>query len=118
MNDVTITEPQTRATDWKQQVNAWKRSGLSQNQFCKANDLSYHRFVYWRGKFEGATRGRSTQDAGGGFTAVNCRAQQQPTNLNKPPGPPGSAARVHSNRFRQWVAGASRVCWSFIQQPR
>ena len=45
MNDVTITEPQTQATYWKQQVNAWKRSGLSQNQFCKANELFYHRLI-------------------------------------------------------------------------
>ena len=54
MNDVTITEPQTQATYWKRQVEAWKRSGLSQNQCCKANALSCHRFVCWRGKFEGA----------------------------------------------------------------
>lgn len=71
MNDVT--EPQTLATYWKQQVEAWKLSGLSQNKFCKANELSYHRFVYWRGKFEGVARGRRTQDGSGGFAAVNYR---------------------------------------------
>ena len=69
MNDVT--EPHALASYWKQQVEAWKLSGLSQNQFCKANELSYHRFVYWRGKFEGVTRGRRTKGGNGGFAAVN-----------------------------------------------
>ena len=69
MNDVT--EPQALATCWKQQVEAWKLSGLSQNQFCKTNELSYHRFVYWRSKFEGVTRGRRTKEGSGGFAAVN-----------------------------------------------
>ena len=71
MND--ITEPQTLATYWKQQVEAWKLSGLSQNQFCKNNKLSYHRFIYWRGKFEGVNRARRRQDNSGGFAAVSYR---------------------------------------------
>ena len=73
MNDVTATEPQSPATYWKEQVEAWKLSGLSQNKFCEANELPYHRFIYWRGKFEGATRGRRPKDDSGGFAAVNYR---------------------------------------------
>ena len=70
MNDVT--EPQALATYWKQQVAAWKLSGLSQHQFCKTNELSYHRFVYWRSKFEGITRGRrNCREGSVGFAAVN-----------------------------------------------
>ena len=69
-----VTESETLATYWKQQVEAWKRSGLSQNQFCKTNELSYHRFVYWRSKFEGVTRSHRTKEGGGGFAAVNCRS--------------------------------------------
>ena len=73
MNDVTVTEPQTPGTYWKQQVEAWKLSGLSQSKFCKANELLYHRFVYWRGKFEGVTRGSPAKQGSGGFAAVNYR---------------------------------------------
>jgi hypothetical protein len=69
MNDVT--EPQALGNYWKQQVEAWKLSGLSQNQFCKTSELPYHRFVYWRSKFEGAARGHSTKKGSGGFAAVN-----------------------------------------------
>ena len=43
---------------WQQQVDTWRVSGQSQQAFCKAHELSYHRFVYWRRKFEG----RSTEN--------------------------------------------------------
>ena len=36
---------------WQQQVDAWQTSGLSQANFCKTNDLNYHRFGYWVRKF-------------------------------------------------------------------
>ena len=68
-----VTEPQALATYWKQQVEAWKLSGLSQNQFCKTNELSYHRFVYWRGKFEGVSRRHRKKEGSSGFATVNHR---------------------------------------------
>jgi len=40
---------------WQQHVDRWQVSGLSQQAFCKTHDLSYHRFLYWRRKFEGRT---------------------------------------------------------------
>ena len=43
---------------WQQQIDRWRVSGRSQQAFCKTHDLSYHRFVYWRRKFEG----RSTEN--------------------------------------------------------
>jgi len=42
---------EARADYWRQQIEAWQTSGQSQQGFCKANDLSYPRFVYWRRKF-------------------------------------------------------------------
>lgn len=59
------------AAYWKQQIEGWKNSGQSQNQFCQANNLSYHRFVYWRRKFEGKPRRRSASPRGGGFATVD-----------------------------------------------
>lgn len=59
MNDIA----QPRDIDWKQQIQTWKLSGLSQARFCKNNNLTYHRFVYWRGKFDDATRVSSTKQA-------------------------------------------------------
>ncbi len=37
---------------WQVQINSWRTSGESQAAFCKAHDLSYHRFTYWRRKFD------------------------------------------------------------------
>ncbi len=54
MND--ITQPQPQGIDWKQQIQTWKLSGLSQTRFCKHNHLTYHRFVYWRRKFDDTIR--------------------------------------------------------------
>ena len=40
-----------RTSYWQQQIEAWLASGQSQKAYCKANDLNYHRFGYWRRKF-------------------------------------------------------------------
>ena len=37
-------------TYWREQIEAWRTSGESQQAFCQQHDLSYHRFTYWRRK--------------------------------------------------------------------
>ena len=37
---------------WQGQINCWRTSGESQASFCKTHELSYHRFTYWRRKFD------------------------------------------------------------------
>ncbi len=71
MND--ITQPQPQGIDWKQQIQTWKLSGLSQTRFCKHNHLTYHRFVYWRRKFDDTIRVSSIKQDQGGFAAVSVR---------------------------------------------
>ena len=73
MNDITQPLPQPQDIYWKQQIQTWKLSGLSQAQFCKNNNLIYHRFVYWRGKFDDATRASSAKQDRGGFATVAVR---------------------------------------------
>lgn len=71
----TSSDPQALSDFWRQQVDLCRASGLSGAQFCKANDLLYHRFVYWRQKFE-PDRHRDTRPAdSGGFAAVRVQAQ-------------------------------------------
>jgi hypothetical protein len=55
---------------WKQHVDAWKQTEQSQKEFCQAHDLPYHRFVYWRKKFEGVARGPGRARSRAGFAAV------------------------------------------------
>ncbi len=47
-----LEERQKRAAFWREQVEQWRQSGLTQMAFCKTNNLVYHRFVYWQRKFE------------------------------------------------------------------
>ena len=54
------------AEHWRHHIDAWKTSGLSQSEFCSANELSYHRFCYWQRKFHR----QEQQNANGGFVAV------------------------------------------------
>ena len=35
---------------WKSHIEAWKNSNLSQVEYCRQNDLSRHRFTYWKCK--------------------------------------------------------------------
>ena len=35
---------------WQSHIEAWKSSGMSQVDYCQANDLSRHRFTYWKCK--------------------------------------------------------------------
>ena len=37
-----------RAAYWRERIEAWRLSGQSQQAYCRANDLSYPRFIYWR----------------------------------------------------------------------
>ncbi|MEJ2042134.1 MAG: hypothetical protein P8X89_02545 [Reinekea sp.] len=49
--DRTHTHTRTnRHTHWQQHITAWQQSNLSQAAFCKAHQLSYHQFIYWRQK--------------------------------------------------------------------
>ena len=57
----------------QQQIGLWKSSGQSQAKFCQTNNLSYHRFVYWRRKFECGPGGRQEKRKSGGFATVDYR---------------------------------------------
>jgi len=35
---------------WKEQIEAWQGSGLQQTEYCRQNNLKYHRFTYWKEK--------------------------------------------------------------------
>ena len=40
---------------WKQHLNAWRASGLSQNAYCREHTLKPHQFSYWKRKLATAT---------------------------------------------------------------
>ena len=57
-------------TYWMQQVTAWKASGMPQTTFCKEHNLIYHRFIYWKLKFEGSSQPSPSVDSHSGFVKV------------------------------------------------
>jgi hypothetical protein len=36
---------------WKEQIENWQASGLSQSEFCRRHNLKCHHFYYWRKQF-------------------------------------------------------------------
>ena len=75
MNEIIDTDTVVPATDWKERVETWRGSGLSQRKFCRANDLPYPQFLYWRRKLEGDTGPCRTTQGSGGFATVDCRPE-------------------------------------------
>jgi hypothetical protein len=58
-----------RRAYWQSKIEAWQSSGQSQRVFCRAHDLSYQRFVYWRRKFRHDVAPAS-EKAASGFVSV------------------------------------------------
>ena len=36
---------------WKQQIEHWKESGLTQTEFCRLHNLIIHQLTYWKKRF-------------------------------------------------------------------
>ena len=53
-----MSEQQSRAEQlgrkrvyWKQQIESWKSSGMTQVAFCQEHDLKPNQFTYWKKRF-------------------------------------------------------------------
>ena len=40
---------------WHAHIKAWEKSGLSQNEYCRRNQLKNNRLTYWKKKFKTPT---------------------------------------------------------------
>ncbi len=51
MEEKSIQERnQEKALFWADHIKRWEESGLSQIDYCRANNLSRHHFTYWKCK--------------------------------------------------------------------
>ena len=41
---------------WKEQIQGWQKSGLSQLEYCRRQNLIPHRFTYWKQKLVRTTK--------------------------------------------------------------
>ena len=74
-------ESEALAIHWLQQIEAWHSSGQTQHAYCKANELSYHRFGYWRRKFLQQSQEAQSQKCSG-FVPVTPSAPSQSAGLS------------------------------------
>jgi hypothetical protein len=40
-----------KRTHWKQHIDSWQQTGLTQAEYCRRNDLKHHQMVYWKKRF-------------------------------------------------------------------
>ena len=33
---------------WKQHIDSWQETGLTQVEYCRRNNLKHHQMVYWK----------------------------------------------------------------------
>jgi len=50
-------EPEEKRAFWKQHIENWRVSGLTQKRYCQKHDLIHHRFTYWKRRFDQTTSG-------------------------------------------------------------
>ena len=36
---------------WKQHIESWQETGLTQTEYCRRNNLKHHQLVYWKKRF-------------------------------------------------------------------
>jgi hypothetical protein len=36
---------------WKQHIDSWQATGLTQAEYCRRNNLKHHQLVYWKKRF-------------------------------------------------------------------
>jgi hypothetical protein len=58
------------STTWGRHVRGWQTTEQSQSGYCKAHDLNYHCFIYWRRKLVGATKRKTESARPPAFVAV------------------------------------------------
>ena len=40
-----------KRTYWKQHIDNWQETGLTQAEYCRRNNLKHHQLVYWKKRF-------------------------------------------------------------------
>jgi len=38
-------------TYWKQHIESWQETGLTQTEYCRRHNLKHHQLIYWKKRF-------------------------------------------------------------------
>ncbi len=44
---------------WKQHIQSWQETGLTQTEYCRQHNLKHHQLVYWKKRFTQTEEGVS-----------------------------------------------------------
>ncbi len=67
---------------WRQHIQCWHQTDLSQIAYCRSHHLSYHRFTYWRRKLS-PTDQQTQPPVRSGFVPVKACAS---SSIHRTPG--------------------------------
>jgi hypothetical protein len=48
-----------KRTYWKQHIENWQETGLTQTEYCRRHNLKHHQLVYWKKRFSKTAAGVS-----------------------------------------------------------
>lgn len=75
------TEAAARNSHWQHHIDHWQTSDLSGADYCREHGLIYHRFLYWRRKFDPAATEQPVQTDADAQTLSAFVAVQPPSSL-------------------------------------
>ena len=52
-------ELEQKRSYWKQHVDSWQETGLTQAEYCRRHNLKHHQLVYWKKRFSHTETGLS-----------------------------------------------------------
>lgn len=64
---------------WRQHLQSWRDSGLSQSAWCRQHDIRPNQFWYWRKKLDGASQSAPREDRLSTFVPVIPEPQAEAT---------------------------------------
>jgi hypothetical protein len=52
MEEISRAEQlEQKRTYWKQHIDSWQQTGLTQTEYCRLHNLKHHQLVYWKKRF-------------------------------------------------------------------
>jgi len=52
MDQLSRTEQlEQKRSYWKQHIDSWQETGLTQTEYCRQHNLKHHQLVYWKKHF-------------------------------------------------------------------
>ena len=76
-----IKSSESKSDYWHHHIQSWQQADTSQIVYCRAHDLNYHRFLYWRRKLTASESDPKPTELRSGFVPVKAVMPEAPANL-------------------------------------